>query len=203
MSFLIIQQNFRPQPGIVHFVCNKKPEGLRRLWAGGYTSFDEDYLPGETASRNVEALLRHLGVQAPRDFASLALRYVGEHPDAGGTLAVFGCYTVEVRQEVVSDAVILNGDVKNLARSFVDGAHEKAVRIHHDPSQPTQTLQRLAELRRSRVDPRLVGLYQEVRLLRALRRDDVVAVWSANPERAVIDFLISKGGVEVADPTRL
>lgn len=200
MAFEIKLGDFAPQPSTVHFTSNKKSDGLRRLWEKGYTSFDENVLPGEDAIANVKALLKHLGRDIPAEFASLAVRYSGEQRGAGGILQDYGPYVIEVRHEVLVDALILNGDVKNLASDFVSGATQKPHVIEFDPADPTKTLQRLVALGKSRDNPRLTGNYPEARLLRRLRGNDVLAVWTAKPAPEDLEFLKAHGGVEVPVP---
>ena len=155
MAFQIKLGEFAPQPSTVHFTSNKKSDGLRRLWAEGYASFDENVLQGEDAIANVEALFNHLGRKIPDEFASLAVRYSGEQRRAGDILQNYGSYVVEVRHGVLVDALSLNGDVKDLAGNFVGGATRKPHVIEFDPTNPTKALQRLVALGQSRDNPRL------------------------------------------------
>lgn len=195
MAFQIKLRDFEPQPSTVHFTSNKTGDDLRRIWIEGYTSFDKDVLPGEKAVANVTKLFSHLGRQIPNEFASLAVRYPGERGDAGKTLELFGEYVVEVRPEVLVDALILNGDFKNLAGDFAAGATQKPHVIEFDPANQLAALQQLRKLVQSVTNPRLVGDYPEARRLRRLRGDDVIAVWTASPDSADLEFLQNHGGV--------
>ncbi len=197
MTFEIRRTEFEPQLATVHFTTNKQAEGMRLLWNEGYASFDENVLPGEDAVGNVRALFEHLGKNVPEEFVSLAVRYCNEQRGAQSTLNRYGPYVVEVRHDALDDMLILNGDVKNLANDFVQGATEKPYAIPFDHANPEATLQTLLTLGMSRTNPRLTGNYPEARLLRRLRGHDVLAVWATDPSEDDLAFLKSVGGVEI------
>lgn len=191
----------------MHFITNKQGDGLGRLWNKGYVSIDMNVLDDEDAQTNVAALFDRFNRVPPAEFASLAVRYSGEQVNADTTLERYGLYLVEIRPEMMTDALILNGDVKSLAYDFTHGAPEKPRLIAFDIGIPDKTLTTLVALGRSRTNPRLTGNCPEAPPLRRLRGDDVLRVWIGNqtqhsPQfRADLEFLEDQGGTVVRENT--
>jgi hypothetical protein len=177
----------RLSKGEVRFTVNVTLEDLRHLTdpKSGRRFFARDRpgLPGEDAPENVRRVWAAIGEAPPAEFVSIAVRSGADRSSVDTKLRAFGNVVLEISPRVVlEDAVIFNGDVKNLGMKVAqenDPACVQRVAFDGDLGALASELQRLTTNAYSMTPTRerRVGSYFEARLRRALIPEDVLAVW--------------------------
>jgi hypothetical protein len=166
-----------PADGQVVFTLNIKSDDLKFLAEPQYGN--EFYVTNEK-NEDVKLAYSLAGVDRPAFTTSLAARIRGMFRSRNNSiLESYGDVVLVINRQVVSeDIVVFSSDAKNLSSAAKsDRSNFRAFKGSN--SKLAEHLRELKENGRSSASksPRLMGLYFEARLLRALRPTDIEAIY--------------------------